>query len=321
MKPARAARAAAATVIALVAVAYQLRLSTVQGDFGTDFDPIRLGARLLLHGQSPYQIGPSGRYVWPFPLLYPLPAVLLGVPFVALPLVAARCAFVGISAFTLAYVSTARAWWPLVATASASWWYAIGVAQWSPLLLAAWYVPAIGLVLAAKPNVGASVLAGRPTRAAFVGCLAVAALSFTVRPTWFGEWLGAIRGQPHIQPMIATWLGLPLLLAVLRWRQPEARLLLALSIVPINPAFYDGLLLFAIPQTVREALALATLSWFVEPVTAHFAGSADYVTRTHVAAIAMTALMFLPCLAMLFRPHAAVSEPTVTSVDEDFVLL
>jgi hypothetical protein len=300
--------------IGTIAALYQLRLSFLMPHFGTDFDPIRLGARLLWRGESPYQIGPGARYYWNFPLLYPMPAVLLAALLNGVDLIAERATFVFVAASTLAYVCTRRQWWPLLAFASASFLHAASFAQWSPLLLAAWYAPALAFVLMAKPNVGGAVLAGAESRKALAvsvaGCAIILSLSFVVRPTWFGEWLNSIRGQEHIRPFILSWLGAPLLLAALRWRRPEARLLLALAILPQNPTIYDALLLFAVADTPRQALLLATLSWFVEPLHDAFHPGSTFASGAHAWAMALLALMYLPALVMVLRRPNVAGERT-----------
>ena len=299
------ARIAVAIVIGAIAAFYQLRLSLLMPHFGTDFDPIRLGARLLWRGESPYQIGPGARFYWNFPLLYPMPAVLLAALLNGVGLVAERATFVFVAAATLAYVCTLREWWPLLAFASASFLHAASFAQWSPLLLAAWYAPALGFVLMAKPNVGAAVLAAaesRKVRAVLVvSCAIILAASFVVRPTWLGEWLDSIPGQEHIRPFILSWLGAPLLLAGLRWRRPEARLLLALAVIPQNPTIYDALLLFTVADTPREALVLATLSWFVEPLHDAIHPGVTFANWAHAWAMSLLPLMYLPALVMVLR--------------------
>jgi hypothetical protein len=52
-----------------------------------------------------------------------------------------------------------------------------------------------------------------------------------------------------------------LLLSALRWKLPEGRLLLALSLVPHNLIFYDQFLLFLVCKKGRETLALVVLGW------------------------------------------------------------
>src|SRR5215467_11141855 len=155
------ARVGVAVLIGLLAAAYQWRVSTLMPHFWTDFDPIRFAARLVLHGENPYtEIGPHAKYFWNFPLAYPMPAVVIAMPFLVVPIVWARCLFVGLTSGGLAYAVTSRAWWPLLVFASASWVDAVGLAQWSPAMYLASLVPAFGFVLAAKPNIGVAVLAG-----------------------------------------------------------------------------------------------------------------------------------------------------------------
>src|SRR5512143_1063965 len=158
-------RMAFAVVVASVAAAYVVRLAIVMPHYGTDFDPVRYAARLVLRGQSPYPlIGPGRPVFWNFRLLYPLPAVLVAMPFLATPIVAARALFVALTSGALAFVITRKAWWPALVFLSASWWFAVGVAQWSPGLLAATSLPWLGFLIAAKPNIGLAVLAGAPSR-------------------------------------------------------------------------------------------------------------------------------------------------------------
>jgi hypothetical protein len=100
-----------------------------------------------------------------------------------------------------------------------------------------------------------------------------------------------------------TIVGGPLLLlALLKWRRPEARLLVALSIAPQLLLFYDQLLLWLVPKTWRESLLLTVLSWI-----ALFIGNkgfgANPSTREVVSAYAtpILLLLFLPSLAMVMR--------------------
>jgi hypothetical protein len=297
-------RAVAAFGIALVAVALQAHISQLPG-LTTDLDPIRLGADLLLHGSDPYTIGPGRAHYWAFPLLYPLPAVLLAIPLVALPQFWARIVFVALSSGTVSYILTRRAWWPLVACASASFLYTVVDVQWAPLLLASWYVPVLGFTIAAKPNVGLAVLAAARSRRAFVvagaGAAVLVIVAVAVRPTWpVGWWSGATE-QHHILPFVVSWLGAPLLLAGVRWRRPEARLLLVLAVLPQNPSIYDALVLFAVPATIREALILATLSWFVEPIRDALHPTAEPASMAHATQIGLLAVMYLPALVMVLR--------------------
>jgi hypothetical protein len=296
-------RLAFALLVAICAATYVARLAIVMPYYGTDFDPVRYAARLVLHGQNPYAlIGPGRPVFWNFRLLYPLPAVLVAMPFLAMPIVAARALFVGITSGLLAFVMTRKSWWPALVFLSASWWYAIGVAQWSPGLLAATSLPWLGFLVAAKPNMGLAVLAAASSWRAFIiltcTATAIAALSFVVMPHWLAGWQDATRDTPHVRPLVAIFGGPLLLLASLRWRRPDARLLLALAIIPMNPALYEGILLFAIPTSAIEAGLLALASWFVDPLS-----HSPFVTASGFASAgqAMLVCMYFPALVLVLR--------------------
>ena len=96
-----------------------------------------------------------------------------------------------------------------------------------------------------------------------------------------------------------------LLLAVTRWRRPEARMLLIFSFMPQLFLFYDQLMLWLVPRNWKESTALTVLSW----VALHLGnarntrslGPHDVVAA--YAPVIMT-LLFLPSLAMvLFRAN------------------
>jgi hypothetical protein len=88
-------------------------------------------------------------------------------------------------------------------------------------------------------------------------------LSFVVLPNWPLLWLGSVAGQE------AGKYGLPILagptilvlIALLWWRQRPARLLVMLAFVPQHTFFYDQLLLWLIPKTLLQSLALSAVGW------------------------------------------------------------
>jgi hypothetical protein len=286
--------------IAFIAV---LSLAPSHRPFFTDFDPIRLGASEVLNGRDPYSsIGPGRALPWTFRLLYPLPAVLLAVPFVPIPSPYAPALFAAVLSGILAAVAAARRPAALPVFFSASWLAAVATAQWSPGLLAASFVPWLGVVLVAKPNVGLAVFAASRTRRDALIYVALAStlvgLSFIVEPGWFTAWRDATRGISYIRPVAFSFAGAPLLMAAARWREPEARLLLALSIAPINPALYEGVLLFAIPRSMIGALLLVAGSWVAVFATRAVPGT-DFVAVGR----AVTICMYWPALALVLMPR------------------
>lgn len=206
--PTRRARLVLAWCVALVSATFvAFRFAGRPADTG-DFDLAYTSARMLRAGLDPYlRIGPhapvadavGSRYL--FPMAYPLPAVLIALPFSLLPLVAARAAFGALGGGLLAYALAARGRGAgLAVFLSAPYLHALGAVQWSPLLTAAALLPGVGFLLAAKPTTGAALFGARPTRATVLGGLAVAALSLAALPAWPLEWWHAARAHSPARP-------------------------------------------------------------------------------------------------------------------------
>jgi hypothetical protein len=102
-----------------------------------------------------------------------------------------------------------------------------------------------------------------------------------------------------------TVYGLPAVLAVLRWRRPEARLLLVLSCVRQNGFLYDQLPLLLIPQSPLEALALSAISHASHIVALWHPPADGSVLALSAQQFPFTvAAMYLPCLVMILaRPN------------------
>jgi hypothetical protein len=93
-----------------------------------------------------------------------------------------------------------------------------------------------------------------------IGGLALLAISLAVSPTWPVRWAESVRASVHVSPIRSPG-GVILLLALIRWRRPEARLLAVLACVPQIIGLYDTLPLFLIPRTRWQGYALAGLSY------------------------------------------------------------
>jgi hypothetical protein len=266
------------------------------------------GARTLMEGGSPYGATPREPQAR---LLYPLPAVLLVWPLALLPPRLAGAIWSGFGMALMAWVALGRfGVHGLGVVLSRSAERAVALAQWSPLFLAGAVVPPFQFIAAAKPTLALLVFAYRPTRWAAIGGTVLLVLSFAVRPTWLEEWVAQTNGITYYAPAAAIWRGGGplLLLALLRWRRPEARLLVAMACVPHNFIWYDQLLLFLIPRSAREVWMLSALSWvssFVATVAFTRLGLAEPDGQVAFRA-PIVALMYLPCLFLVLqRPNAA----------------
>jgi hypothetical protein len=143
---------------------------------------------------------------------------------------------------------------------SAPFFLALSLGQWSPLLVAAALLPALAPLIVAKPNLGAAVWLAAPRFWPLAGGAAIVAISLVVMPEWPAAWLANVSGREEkVVPVLHPG-GVVLLLALIAWRRPEARLLAVLSVVPQALLFYDQLLLWLVPRSRRQSIALSLAS-------------------------------------------------------------
>ena len=262
--PSRTKRLAAAAAIA-TAAAMLVYLEPVTGANGADFRQVWYAGRALLHGSNPYDlIGPGKVYENDFPLLYPITASIAVLPLSLLSFAIATLIFVWLSTAILVYGATRDGWYRMPMFISSAFVYASRRGQWSPALVSAWFLPWMGWVLAAKPNIGLAIFASAPSvrmmKWSIIGGVVLGTIGLILLPTWPGDWLAHLSDARHIASPVTQPGGIFVLLALLRWRRPEARLLVALACVPHTMYWYDLLPLMVIPATIGESMAFALVT-------------------------------------------------------------
>jgi hypothetical protein len=256
--PSRAWRAKVSLAAGIVAGLFVLALyARQQTGVISDWDPTWVATTALLRGESPYaaiQVPP-----WPNWLLYPLPALLVTVPFSYIPLPLARGIFAAIGTAAFTYVITRRHRWTLYFLISGAMLWSWVVVQWPPLLIAAVLTPSLSWLLAVKPTLGFALWTAWPNRKAVIGGLLFVGISLLVRPGWVQEWLASVAKTPH-EPHLLRPGGFLMLLGMLRWRRPEGRLLAALCLVPQTTALYETLPLALLCRNRPQAAGFAGLT-------------------------------------------------------------
>lgn len=286
-------------------------------DVPSDLDQLWYAARALLHGADPYlAVGPGRAFPWEWPLFYPLPAVMLVVPFSLFPLTLARVAFAVVASAALGYAVGAR-WrilWPMLL--STAYYLAISRNQFAPFILAAIWIPALGFVVAAKPNIGLLAFAAQRRRGAVLIALLAAGLglvSVLIRPSWPGEWLAIVRTLPNQQIAVLQPLGVLLLASLILWKTADGRLLLAASLVPQTPSLYDVLPLFAVCRTLRQTLVLAAFTHVLQLVLLARGPYPSYEAGYEMLARLDVWLALLPALVIGLWNHRG-GTPTLADV-------
>lgn len=307
--PSRTQRVIVAGLLALLCAIWTRQHALAAPGFTSDFDQVWAAARALVSGTNPYAaVGPDAPFRWKWPLYYPMPAVLLVTPLSFLPVVYARAVFAGVGAGLFTFAISRDGWsrWPIFA--SVTFFVSVDLAQWSPYLAAGFFLPLVGVIASCKPNFAIPLAAGaRELRTWWwitIGAVAWLAISFLVRPGWMTEWLANLSDAPHFIPPLARRGGFVLLLAILRWRRPEARWLLALACIPQAPSFYDQLLLVAICTRWWETLILTASTYALFFFVGANSPQPDYLTWGRLVGDATVWFCFLPMLAVvMLRPN------------------
>jgi hypothetical protein len=272
-----------------------------------DWDQCWIAGRALLQGKSPYAAVNAESSPWP--LIYPLPAVLLSLPFTPLPLPLARAAFSAVTSALLAYGLSTR-WLGLLPLASGAYFWALMGVQWVPLLVAAVLLPWLGAVLVVKPTTGLVLWAGWPSRIAVIGGIVLLAASFAVEPGWVAKWRTSVGANIvyHVSPVMRPF-GWVLLLALLRWRRPEGRFLTAFALIPQAAMPYDALPLLLIPRTFHELVIFVAGTQLLAVVGMAKLGAASPGAFAESLWPATLLFAYLPALVMLLRAKNAPAEP------------
>jgi hypothetical protein len=271
----------------------------------SDFQQPRQAGELLLAGKNPYAlIGPDRPVHHQFYLIYPATAAAAAMPFTFLPPRVADALFVGVGVALLAWALTRKTLanpqllvftsFAIVTTAQ--------TVQWSPYLTAATMMPWLGVLYACKPSVALAYLAAFPSRIAIIGATAFGLLTLAIWPWWVAEWLTMVRTVTHMSAPVMRPGGFLLLLALLRWRRPEARLLVGLACIPQTPVLYEVVPLFLLVTTMKEGLLLGILTCacglLVHSLGSDIAGYNEWMT---LSGRWMVWLVYLPSLMTVLR--------------------
>jgi hypothetical protein len=222
------------------------RLHQGAGDFQW---AIHLAQRLVA-GQNPYDT----------PLeQYPLPAAFVALPFLRMRPEIAAGLFYGISSALLAFGLTRENYGGLRTFLAYPYWAGLLTVQWSTIIAASAFVPALLPVTMMKPQVGLPIFLTRLSRRGLLACIFVAALSIAILPEWPMLWLRQTHYYEHYIPVL-VFPGPLLLLALLRYRDRDAWLLIFSSMLP-QRWFFDAFTLWLIPKSRRELVFTALFSW------------------------------------------------------------
>jgi hypothetical protein len=271
------------------------RIDNGAGDFNW---PLR-AARDLLAGSDPYHYPPG-----PYNIPYPLPTAMLAIPLAWLTNFIAGGVFFGVSSGVLTWLILRNGKpWQLLLFLSWPFFYALMYAQWAPLILCLYFTPAFLPTLLLKPQIALPLaLTQRPNWLGVGLTLVIGIASLVIYPSWPMVWLGQISTyQGIIPPLLVLPLGPLILLALLRYRERRAWLLLLMSAMP-QRVLYDQVVLLLIASNLREMLILVLCSWISMPALL-IVGGWYHLPGGWYLWILLT--IYLPALFILLAPMLA----------------
>jgi len=248
--------------------------------------------------------------------------MVISLPLSYLPEMLATFLFVALSCGLLAYALTKDSWGRLAVLLSWPFLVAVTAGQWSPILTAAVLLPSLGWIWVAKPNVGLAILAAtnstRLLKIALIGGVFITAVSIAFFPTWPSEWLASLGREQHMGAPVMRVGGILILLGLLRWRRPEARLIVALACVPQTNNWYEGVPLLLAASTFRESLFLSVVSmlgYFIPPYVMTASNEAQF--NAQVGAL-MVALCYMPATLLVLRRSIAGELPAWRAISKNW---
>jgi hypothetical protein len=178
--------------------------------------------------------------------------------------------------------------------------------------VAATLTPALGFLLAVKPNIAASLWIARPSLRTLLGASLFLAVSLAVLPSWPRDWWMAWPlDLAQLMPPVLRPFGFVLLLAALRWRTPEGRLLLAIALIPQSTLPYELVSLALIPANRREMGVYVVGSWIVV-AAAEGLHLTDDMARWTVTGWPLTlCAVYLPMLYLVLRRSSSSAGPRI----------
>ena len=295
------------TILACGAAIWGASIAVFAAQFpgASDIAQIWAAARGLLEGQNPYDVvGPGQAYDWPYPLLYPFTAVLVGVPFSLLPVWLANTIFTAAGAGLLAWGLTKEQLHDprLLVFVSMPFVDAGLQSQWSPLLVGAALVSPFGWLMACKPTIGLPLILWRPTWTSVLSSGAFVLFSLAIWPTWPLTWLDTLSMAPHIRPPVLQPWGWLLLTPLVFWRYPQARFVALVACLPQSPLMYEAVLMFLVVRTWGEAAVLwvtTLVAW--RYYTSQVTNPSDVYTVLPALAPSMLWGAYLPAAAIVMR--------------------
>lgn len=262
----RPAAIAVAALVACIAAFIAAPGTDPAAPIATDIDQLWYAARALIGGSDPYEaVGPNSPFAGPYKVMYPLPAILVAVPFSWFPIEVLRATVAASGTGLLTFCIARADARGLVVLLSRALYLNVTLVNWTPLLMLIWWWPRAAVLVAIKPTIGVEMLAGlkryQEAIPGLVAAAAVTAFCFLIRPTWFADWLQATQSGPTTRPWILTPWAFIVLAALMFPNRWQSRFLAVFMLVPQTPHPIAALPLVLLPASFAGKALVAALTY------------------------------------------------------------
>lgn len=228
-------------------------------------------ARDWLAGEDPYL--PYKQNLDPIAVPYPFTAVLLVTPLTLLPDRVAGIVFLGIGSCLLAWMVLGKSQnWRLLMFLSWPFINSMAFIQWAPYISSMFFTPNLLFLILVKPQLALPfTLIQKPSRIGLLLTIILLVISLFLFPEWPSEWIKTLHNYIGYPPLFILPLGPLLLLALIRFRDKRAWLLVLLAAMP-QRMVYDQLGVFLVAEDKKQLIFLILCSWISFPALLYFHG-------------------------------------------------
>ena len=125
--------------------------------------------------------------------------------------------------------------------------------------------------------------------------------AFAVDPGWVGGWRYVVSLGDNFIPTVQRPFGWLRLLALLRWRRSEARILAVLTVIPMSPGARESLPLWLAPFAGWQLLFLSLSSHFLTPFSNRYDPMTEHLLYGRATALAVLWLVYVPATVFILR--------------------
>jgi hypothetical protein len=260
-----------AGLIGLLICILSCYISYLGGKETADLTRIVSPARDWLAGKNiylPFVLNPD-----PVNVRYPFTAYLLSVPLTWLPDWIAAGILFGLGSGILAWfiLRKAKNWYLLLFL---SWPFVNNLffGQFAPYIVSMFFTPSLLFMVLVKPQLALPfVLTQKPNRTGLLLAGGLLLVSLALYPMWPVDWLKTLHNYYGFQPLFFLPLGPVILLALIRFRDKRAWLLVLLAAMP-QRMVYDQLGVLLVAENRKQMIFLVLCSWLSFPALFFYNG-------------------------------------------------